>query len=298
MERTLRLNPDTPLDLDATLGCGQAFRWEKVDGTWRGVAGGHAITIRQEGERLLFSGADEPFIRRYFALDLDLRAVLASFDRDPRIHAAIGRCLGLRVLRQEPFETLISYICATNTNIPAIKRRIAMIAERYGRRLPGGASAFPDAAALAPCTEDELRECVLGYRAPYACAAAGLCAEDPAWAERVASLPYGEAKAELLRFPGVGPKAADCILLFAFEKYEAFPVDVHIRRMMRRHYLPCLPEGKAMTCREYDLIAGFAREHFGPYAGWAQEYLFCVRDEEGSSPSKTAFSTSPSSPRV
>ncbi|EJG06523.1 8-oxoguanine DNA glycosylase domain-containing protein [Methanofollis liminatans DSM 4140] len=280
MEKALRLGPGNPFNLDATLGCGQAFRWEKVDGTWYGVAGDHAIGIRQDGERLLFSGADEPFIRRYFALDLDLPAILSSVDRDPRIHAAIGRCPGLRILRQEPFETLISYICATNTNIPTIKKRIALIAERYGRRLPGGVSAFPDAAALAPCSEGEMRGCVLGYRAPYACATAALCAEDPGWAERVAALPYGEARRELLRFPGVGPKAADCILLFAFEKYEAFPVDVHIRRMMRRHYLPDLPEDKTMTCREYDLIAGFAREHFGAYAGWAQEYLFCVREEE------------------
>ncbi|MDD3111898.1 MAG: DNA glycosylase [Methanofollis liminatans] len=276
----LELGSETPFDLDATLGCGQAFRWEKVDGTWYGVAGDHGIGIRQDGERLLFSGADEAFVRRYFALDLDLEAILASFDRDPRIHAAIDRCLGLRILRQEPFETLISYICATNTNIPTIKKRIALIAERYGRRLPSGVSTFPDAAALAPCSEGEMRGCVLGYRAPYACATAALCAEDPAWAQRVAALPYGEARHELLRFPGVGPKAADCILLFAFEKYEAFPVDVHIRRMMRRHYLPDLPEDKTMTCREYDLIAGFAREHFGAYAGWAQEYLFCVREEE------------------
>ncbi|MDK2973650.1 MAG: N-glycosylase/DNA lyase [Methanofollis sp.] len=278
MEKTIALDPGNPFDLDATLGCGQAFRWEKQNGVWRGVAGGRAIAIRQDGNLLSFTGADEAFVRRYFALDIDLRAILSSVDRDPRIHEAIGRCPGLRILRQEPFETLISYICATNTNIPAIKRRIAIMAERYGRRLGGGASAFPDAPSLAPCSEDDLRGCVLGYRAPYACAAAAMCARDAGWAERIAALPYAEAKRALLGFPGVGPKAADCILLFAFEKYEAFPVDVHIRRMMHRHYLPALPDGKPMTGREYDLIAGFAREHFGRYAGWAQEYLFCVRD--------------------
>jgi N-glycosylase/DNA lyase len=290
MEKALIIGPETPFNLDATLDCGQAFRWERAEGAWHGVAGNHAIRIRQDGERLLFAGADEAFIRRYFALDLDLQAILSSIDRDRRIHAAIGRCRGLRILRQEPFETLISYICATNTNIPAIKKRISLIADRYGRQIQDKARTFPEAAALAPCSEDELRGCVLGYRAPYACATAAMCAEDPGWAERIAALPYPEAKRELLRFPGVGPKAADCILLFAFEKYEAFPVDVHIRRMMRRHYLPALPEGKPMTCREYDQIAGFARHHFGAYAGWAQEYLFCVREEEYS-PSNTAPST-------
>jgi len=297
MEKAITLGPGTPFDLDATLGCGQAFRWEKKGGTWHGVAGGHAIRIRQDGEKILFAGADESFVRRYFALDIDLEAVLSSVDRDPRIHAAIGRCRGLRVLRQEPFETLISYICATNANIPVIKKRIALISERYGRLLPDGTRAFPDAPTLAPCSEDDMRGCVLGYRAPYACVTAAMCAQDPAWAERIAALPYREARRELLRFPGVGPKAADCILLFAFEKYEAFPVDVHIRRMMRRHYLPTLSEGKPMSGREYDLIAGFARDHFGAYAGWAQEYLFCVREEESSPPS-TSFNTLPSSSRV
>lgn len=280
MKNSITLGTGTPFNLDATLGCGQAFRWEKgADGTWSGTAKGRAIQIRQDGEILSFTGADEAFTTDYFALDLDLDQVLTSIDADPAIHRAVAACRGLRILRQEPFETLISYICATNTNIPAVKRRVRLLSERYGTSLPEGAYAFPEASALAPCSEDALRACVLGYRAPYVCTTAQMCADDPGWAARVAALPYREAKTELLRFPGVGPKAADCILLFAFQQYEAFPVDVWIRRIMRRTYLPHLRERGGMSPREYAEIASFARQHFGKYAGWAQEYLYCVRGE-------------------
>ncbi|QYZ79630.1 8-oxoguanine DNA glycosylase [Methanofollis formosanus] len=281
MNDSIVLDADTPFDLDATLGCGQAFRWEKgADGTWSGTARGRAVRIRQDGETLSFSGADEAFVTDYFALDLDLNEILASIDTDPTIHRAVASCTGLRLLRQEPFETLISYICATNTNIPTVKKRVRLLSERYGTPLPGGAHAFPDAAALAPCSEDALRACVLGYRAPYICTTARMCADDPDWAARLAGLPYPEAKTELLRFPGVGPKAADCILLFAFQQYEAFPVDVWIRRIMRRAYLPHLNESGGMSPKEYEEIASFARRHFGRYAGWAQEYLYCVREDD------------------
>lgn len=274
------LSEDEPFDLDATLGCGQAFRWEKTeDGWWRGIAGGHAVGIRQDGAVLSFTGTEETYIRRYLALDLDLRKILRSIDCDPVIHAAVDRCRGLRILRQESFETLISYICATNANIPVIRKRVRLLAENYGRPLSSGGHTFPTADELVSSTECSLREgCVMGYRAPYVCRTAAICADDPAWAERAAALPYEEAKKELLRFPGVGPKAADCILLFAFQKYEAFPVDVWIRRIMRRSYLPHLREEGAMTTREYREIRDFAWEHFGSYAGWAQEYLYCVRE--------------------
>jgi N-glycosylase/DNA lyase len=277
---SITLHDDEPFDLDATLGCGQAFRWEKTgDGWWHGIADGRAIRIRQDGPVLSFTGADEDFVRRYLALDLDLPGILASVDNDPVVHAAIDRCRGLRLLRQEPFETLVSYICATNANIPVIRKRVRLLAEGYGRPLTGGGHAFPTADELVSSTECSLRGgCVMGYRAPYVCRTATMCAEDPAWAERAASLPYEEAREELLRFPGVGPKAADCILLFAFQKYEAFPVDVWIRRIMRRSYLPHLREEGAMTAKEYREIRDFAWGHFGRYAGWAQEYLYCVRD--------------------
>ncbi|MDK2990431.1 MAG: N-glycosylase/DNA lyase, partial [Methanoculleus sp.] len=149
---TITLGPDQPFDLDRTLSCGQAFRWEKAEGGWQGVADGRAVRIRQDENRLTFEGVDEGFVRGYFRLDQDLPAILSSIDRDPAIGAAIRECRGLRLVRQQPWECLASYLCATNTNIPAVKRRVALMAERYGRPVDGPFGrtyAFPEPEALA-----------------------------------------------------------------------------------------------------------------------------------------------------
>jgi len=278
--RTIVLRPDRPFNLDRTLSCGQAFRWEVVDGWWSGVVGEEAIWIRQDGDRLIFTGADSRFIRDYFRLDQDLPSILASIDRDPVIGAAIQECMGLRLIGQPPWECLVSYICATNTNIPAVKRRIALMAERCGRPIerPGGrVYAFPEPDALAELSCTDLRECKVGYRAEAVREAALYAADNPDWAERIAALPFEEAREALMRFRGIGPKAADCVLLFAFGFFEAFPVDVWIHRIMTEAYLPELA-GKGCTPAVYERIRKFAQEYFGDYAGYAQEYLYCVRE--------------------
>jgi len=276
---TITLGPDQPFDLDRTLSCGQAFRWEKAEGGWQGVVDGRAIRIRQEGSLLAFTGADAEFVRDYFRLDQDLPAILSSIDRDPAIGAAIRECRGLRLVRQQPWECLVSYLCATNTNIPAVKRRVALMAERYGRSIDGPsgtAYTFPEPEALAAITHTDLRDCKLGYRTDYVSCAAAFVAEHPDWAERVAALPFEEARQALMHFKGIGPKAADCVLLFAFGFLEAFPVDVWIHRIVAEAYLPELV-GRSCTPAEYERIRRFAREHFGEYAGYAQEYLYCAR---------------------
>ncbi len=275
----IMLRADQPFDLDQTLSCGQAFRWEKADGRWQGVVDGRAVRIRQDAEALTFAGADERFIRDYFRLDQDLPAVLSSIDRDPAIGAAIRECRGLRLVRQPPWECLISYLCATNTNIPAVKRRVALMAERYGRRIDDPfetAYAFPEPEALAKVSCADLWDCKLGYRTDYVRDAAAYASEHPDWAERVAALPFEEARRALMEFRGVGPKAADCVLLFAFGFFEAFPVDVWIRRIVAETYLPDLT-GRSCTPAEYERIRRFARDYFGEYAGYAQEYLYCAR---------------------
>ena len=276
---TITLPPDQPFDLDRTLACGQAFRWEKADGWWQGVVDGRAVRIRQDADRLTFLGADAAFVRDYFRLDQDLPAVLSSIDRDPAIGAAIRECRGLRLVRQQPWECLVSYICATNTNIPAVKRRVALMAERYGRPADGAAGtayAFPEPEALAAASPANLWDCRLGYRTEYVHEAAAVVAEHPDWAERIAALPFEDARQALMRFKGVGPKAADCVLLFAFGFFEAFPVDVWIRRIVAETYLPDIA-GKSCTPADYERIRRFARDYFGGYAGYAQEYLYCAR---------------------
>lgn len=279
---SLALRPDQPFDLDATLACGQVFRWDRTaDGWWYGVVGDRVLKVRQEGHRLTFTGATTSFIRRYFSLDLDLAAILASIDCDPFIHACIRKHRGLRLVRQPPWECTVSYICSTNSNIPTIRRRIASIAGRYGRPIEFEGKtfhAFPEPSSISCRGHDGLTECRLGYRQPYVYGTSCSVTDENIWVETIRNLPYDAAHKELLHLHGVGPKAADCILLFAFQKYDAFPVDVWIRRIMREHYLPDLSPAAPLTAREYATIRRFAREHFGEYCGWAQEYLYAGRE--------------------
>jgi len=271
---SITLRPDQPFNLDLTLSCGQVFRWENNGGTWRGVVGGLPIRIRQKGRLLSFHGTDPGFIRTYFQLEEDLPGILDSIDRDPLIHAAVTRCRGLRIVRQPAWECLASYIIATYANIPGIKRRISLLCRYYGDTVASPAGevfAFPTPGAIAnqePCRIDE---CRLGYQSPYLKETARMLACDPEWEDRVQELPYEKARKELLRLKGVGKKVADCVLLFAFGKTEAFPVDVWIQRILQTRY----PGGD--TLRTYDQCSRFGRSHFGSNAGYAQEYLFCDR---------------------
>ncbi|MCQ8894373.1 MAG: 8-oxoguanine DNA glycosylase [Methanolinea sp.] len=270
----ITLTPDQPFSLDLSLSCGQVFSWEKEGGVWTGVVGSRVIRITQRGDSLSFSGADPGFIRHYFGLDDDLPDILSSIDRDPIIHAAIERNRGLRIIRQPPWECLASYICATYANIPGIKRRIFLLRQNLGDPVPGrrdGVYSFPSPHTLAGAEPCVLSGCRLGYRSAYLAKTARLIAGDPAWEERVHRLPYREAQKELLRFSGVGKKVADCVLLFAFGKWEAFPVDTWIQRIITT----CYPD--AGPLKTYDQISAFCRSHFGPWAGYAQEYLYCHR---------------------
>jgi N-glycosylase/DNA lyase len=277
----IRLREDQPCDLRLSLSCGQAFRWEERGDWWEGVVEGEIWRLREQGDRIEYRGSTARRVRDYLALDLDLHAIHVAVDRDPAIHAAIASCQGLRILRQDPWEILISFICATNTHIPRIRQMIASLSRCFGERIPstsGAKYSFPSPAALAAPCRETLDECRLGYRDRYIHGTSVRIADDPGLLGRIAVLPHDEAREVLLSFPGVGPKAADCILLFGFHRFEAFPVDVWIRRIMHRHYLAPPPGMKTPSEKEDRRIRAFGREYFGEWAGYAQEHLFCVRE--------------------
>lgn len=277
---TLKLGSDQPFSLFHTLNCGQVFRWDLKDGWWVGVVGDRALKIRQDGQILTWEGADEKFIRDYFQLDLDLQKIVDTFDRDLFIHTAVERCKGLRLVRQPKWECTVSYICATNSNIPMIRKRIELLARALGKKIEFEGKTyfgFPQPDAIAGCCNATLMECKMGYRASYVLDTSCKLAQMKNWEHGISASPYEEAHHTLMQLKGIGPKAADCILLFAFQKFEAFPVDVWIRRIMQEQYLNDTRDA-GKNCRD-DTIQKFAREYFGPYCGYAQEYLYGARLE-------------------
>jgi N-glycosylase/DNA lyase len=282
---TIRLSPPDPFNLDFTLCCGQVFRWDKQSEWWYGVAGERVFKIRQTHNRLEFENADADFIKHYFGLHDDLPKIFSRIKKDKHIETAVNEFAGLRILRQDPWECLISYICATYKSIAAIKQMLLSLSKKLGKRvwLEGcDFYAFPTPAALAKATANELADCGLGYRVKYVSETAKMVCENGFEFEHLKNIGYEEAKGELLNFPGVGPKVADCVLLFSLEKLEAFPVDVWIRRVLLKHYAAHFPSKfvnkisseKSLSNSDYRKLSFFGREYFGQYAGYAQEYLY------------------------
>jgi len=278
-----------PFSLDHTLSCGQTFRWEKCGEWWIGVADQTVFKIMQENSALEFKSSTNTvtsdFLWRYFRLDDDLQSVYSKIMKDEHVKAAVKQFRGLRLVRQEPWECLISYLCATNKNIPAIKQMIFNICQRFGSpvKLDGEEFyTFPKPEALAKVSVKDLRLCKLGYRAENVLKTAKLVNKGDFDLESLKTMPYEEAKKELLTLPGVGSKVADCILLFSLDKLEAFPIDVWMKRTMLEYYSQYFePEfatkmkaKKGLSPREYQTIYAFGREYFGEYLGYAQEYLY------------------------
>jgi len=280
---------ETPFSLDFTLECGQAFRWEKIGEWWYGVVRRCAVKARQKNDVLEVYTYPEKlnskFWKSYFRLDDDLPKIYSLIVKDEYIRAAVKRFKGLRLLRQEPWECLISYICATNKNIPGIKNMILNVSRKFGERLLFDGFefyAFPTPLSLANARVEELRVCKLGFRAEPVLKVSREVNAGELDLKALGKLNYEEAKAELMKLPGVGPKVADCVLLFSLDKLEAFPIDVWMKRIIMNYYAEHFDRAfvektsnkKSLTRSEYDKISFFGRKYFGSFVGYAQEYLY------------------------
>jgi N-glycosylase/DNA lyase len=263
-------------DLDATLTSGQAFRWIRQGDTWMGVVANRWVGLRVN-ESFITAETAEPvadwaWLTHYLQLDLDFDAVLRSFPKDPPMRLAIKACRGLRLLRQDPWECLASFILSSTKQILQIRQIISLLCERYGSALPAANGhfpiySFPGPERLAGLTESDLRECKMGFRAPFLLSAACAVAEGTIDLAALHRMPLEAARADLLTLRGVGRKISDCVLLFAFGHATAFPVDVWIMKTLRQLYFP----GRKVNLRQ---LQEFAETHFGRHAGYAQQYLF------------------------
>ncbi|MBI4235980.1 MAG: DNA-3-methyladenine glycosylase 2 [Chloroflexi bacterium] len=269
-----------PLDLATTLDGGQAFRWRRESGWWVGVLGQNAIRLRvlqsDQAVQLKVESAPvppkalTPLLRQYLALDQNIEAIHSALAAtEPALAPALRESLGLRLLRQDPWETLASFILSQNSNIPRITRNIEDLAqlagepfEAWGRTL----HAFPAPESVANLDESTLGGLRLGYRAPSLNAAARSVADGSLDLEALRLLPYEEAQAALMDLPGVGPKVADCVLAFSLDHGEAFPVDRWVAGAVKRLY----PDAR-WTVKQ---VAAWGRARFGPAAAYAQQVLF------------------------
>jgi N-glycosylase/DNA lyase len=310
------LLPVREYDLAATLDSGQVFRWQKVDDSWHGVVGKHFVRLTQTEKGIHAQAAapveDWDFLRQFLQTEIDLAAILKTFPDDEPMRCAVASCHGLRLLRQDPWECLASFILSSTKQIVQIRQIVALLCEQFGEPVshslsppkrgegwgegiikpsassprpsppfreereknPGGFS-FPCPQRIAACTEAELRACKMGFRAPGLLNAARQIADGKLDLEKIRALDYAAARAELMKLHGVGGKIADCVLLFAYGFDAAFPVDVWIERALQELYFP---RRRASEQR----LRRFAATHFGPHAGYAQQYLFhFIRTKRG-----------------
>ena len=247
--------------LEQTLDCGQCFRFDQnADGVWQGIAFGKRLSCYTSGEDTVLLCSKEDYLsvwEDFFDLKRDYSDVVSSLSHDAEVSAAaeIGR--GIRILKQDKWETLISFIISQNNNIPRIKKIINSLCVSLGDPVEGGGYSFPSAERILEAGEEGLAPIRAGFRVKYILDAAQRVASGNIDLEAISSLSYEEAEMELMRIKGVGKKVASCVLLFGYGFLSAFPIDVWVKRVIEKYY-----------DEDFDPLS------LGEYAGIAQQYLF------------------------
>src|SRR5437762_9371541 len=268
-------------DLAKTLNSGQVFHWEKIGNGFVGTIDDLPIYVEQNGDFLkVRDGAvgtrslRQPLTRivaHHFALDHPLGEICASFPDDPVMNAALDFCQGLRIIRQPKWECLATFICSSMKQVAHIRQISKKLRARFSEAGKIGESivyAFPSAERSAESSEKELRECGLGYRANNLLRTARLVSSGEADLEAWSALGDVDLRARLCELPGVGAKVANCVMLFAYERLRAFPIDVWIERVLREKYFPRARRLNAAR------LQAFTEGYFGDHGGYAQQYLF------------------------
>ncbi len=268
------------LKLQHIFECGQCFRWSEQDGNYTGVVGEKMLQVMQRGDNIVLKGTTmeefKTFWSDYFDLNKDYSLIKKALKKDNIMERALKFGFGIRILQQDMWETLVSFIISANNRIPMIKRTIERLCSTYGSPVEKWGRTFftfPTPERLACLSKEDLALCGCGYRSEYIIKTAKRVASSKFDLKSIKDMDYREARRTIMELPGVGPKVGDCILLFSGGKPEAFPIDIWIKRVMEYFYFP---QGASMK-RIYD----FAMEYFGPLAGFAQQYLFYYARELG-----------------
>jgi N-glycosylase/DNA lyase len=275
--------PAADFDLAMTLDSGQVFHWQKVGRRFVGMIGNLPVFVEQRGNLLCAEVASasrgysgkwardaHATIAHYFALDHPLAEICASFPDDPAMNAARLFCRGLRIIRQPKWECLATFICSSMKQVAHIRQISMALRQRFGasRKVSNHVVyTFPPVQRIARATENDLRECALGYRAKNLLATARLVSSGERDLESWSALSDPDLREKLCALPGVGAKIANCVMLFAYERLRAFPIDVWIERVLKRQYFP----RKKIT---EPRLREFSETYFGEHGGYAQQYLF------------------------
>ena len=278
--------------------CGQCFRWNlEKDGSYTGVVGNNVINVKKEYNDITIKGTFNDNIKdvcnRYFDLNTDYLKIKNELSKiDDNLKTSVNYGEGIRILKQDVWETIISFIISANNNIPRIKGIIERLSQKYGKELSWNGNkyyTFPTIEELSKASVKELRELGLGFRDVRVFETTRIIANKIVDIEELEEMEDVEKlRIQLLRLPGVGPKVADCIMLFSMKKFEVFPIDVWVKRVMKELYNEQIEKVKIndknrfrypKNSKENQKILEFANQKFGKIAGLAQQYLFYYRRE-------------------
>jgi len=267
------------IDLENSINSGQVFLWKKWQDNWYGINGKDVLRVNKYSKIKSYSKQKIDFFREKD----DIEKIIQLICKDKTTNNAVKKYPGLRLLRQDPFQCFISFIVSSNSNIQKIKFTLENICKKFGDRVLYDGKEFflfPEPKKLASASLEEIKNCGAGYRSKHIIEASKKVVSGEVNFEYLKKMNYEQAKKTLCSVPGIGNKVADCILLFSLEKPEAFPLDRWMIRILEKYYPDIFDlETKSITEKQYRILHEKTRKHFGPYAGYAQQFLFKMERE-------------------
>ena len=268
------------IDVDNSINSGQVFLWEKQGSDWYGIDGQDVLKINKNGVIKSIRNLKTDFFRK----NDNIEEIIKSISKDKTVKKAVKEYEGLRLFRQDPFQCLISFIISSNSNIQKIKSSLEKITKKFGKKVKIQNKEFflfPEPEKMAKATIDEIKSCGVGYRAPFIKEAAKMVILKKIDFEYLKKCDYHEAKKNICLVPGIGNKVADCIMLFSLNKLESFPLDTWMIKILEKYYSKEFKiETKTITQKQYELLHEKIVNYFGPYCGYAQQYLFKMEREK------------------
>jgi N-glycosylase/DNA lyase len=268
------------IDIDNSINSGQVFLWERQGVDWYGINGQDILKIDKNASIKSIRNLKTDFFRK----NDNMQEIIKSISKDKTVRKAVKEYQGLILFRQDPFQCVISFIISSNSNIQKIKNSLEKITKKFGKKVKIQNKEFflfPEPEKIAKATIDEIKSCGVGYRAPFIKEAAKMIVLKKIDFEYLKKCDYYEAKKNICLIPGVGNKVADCIMLFSLNKLESFPLDTWMIKILEKYYSKEFKiETKTITQKQYELLHEKIVNYFGPYCGYAQQYLFKMEREK------------------